>query len=136
MNNKIDFVLPWVNSSDTKWQIEKNKYEQSNGEDDVHSSTRFRDMDTLRFVLRSIEKNTPWFNKIHLITIGHIPEWLDISHPKINLITHQELYFDPTHLPTFNSHSIEMNLANMKGVSEKFIYLNDDTLINEGTGTK
>ena len=86
-------------------------------------------MHTLKYVLRSIEKNCPWYNKIYLITIGHIPDWLDIEHPKIQLITHKELFIDTTVLPVFNSNAIEMNLINIKGLSEKFIYLNDDMII-------
>ena len=79
--------------------------------------------------MESIEKYCPWYNKIHLITAGQKPSWLDIEHPKINLISHEELYIHKEHLPTFSSPSIEMNLANLKGVSEKFIYLNDDFII-------
>lgn len=129
MMEKIDFVLPWVDSSDTQWQMEKDKYDATFNQEDKNITTRFRDMNTLKYVLRSIEKNCPWFNKIYLITIGHTPDWLDVSHPKIELVTHEELYFDKSHLPVFSSSSIEMNLANIKGLSEQFIYLNDDTMI-------
>jgi hypothetical protein len=55
--------------------------------------------------------------------------WLDISHPKIELITHEKLYINQSDLPTFNSSSIEMNLVNIKKLSETFIYLNDDTVV-------
>jgi hypothetical protein len=124
---KIDFVLPWVDGSDVVWQNKKEKYNSiKSGE---NSSSRFRDMETLKYVLRSIEKNCPWFNKIYLITEGHYPKWLDINHEKIVLVTHDELYFDKTHLPVFNSSSIEMNLPNLDRLSEHFVYLNDDTLI-------
>jgi hypothetical protein len=125
---RVDFVLPWVNGNDTAWQKRKAKYTPS-GEDDANSDTRFRDMSTLRYVLRSIEQHCPWYNKIFLITEGHYPEWLDIGHEKIVLVTHEELYFNKEHLPTFSSSSIEMNLPNLKGLSDHFIYLNDDTII-------
>ena len=127
-DEKIDFVLPWVDGSDKKWQKKKDSYSPIS-DDDSNSSKRFRDFETLKYVLRSIEKNCPWYNKIYLITEGHYPEWLNINHDKIILITHEELYFDKTHLPVFNSSSIEMNLANIKGLSEKFVYLNDDMII-------
>ena len=124
---KIDFVLPWVDGSDVIWQREKENYNPITSSE--NSSSRFRDMETLRYVLRSIEQNCPWYNKIYLITEGHYPQWLNINNEKIVLITHEELYFDKTHLPVFSSSSIEMNLANIQGLSDKFIYLNDDTII-------
>ena len=127
---KIDFVLPWVNGDEPKWQRIRNQYKNSDtNEKDSNSNARFRDMETLKYTLRAIEDNCPWYNKIHLITEGHRPKWLNFNHPKINLITHEELYFDKRHTPTFNSASIEMNLANLKNLSEKFVYMNDDFII-------
>jgi len=126
--DKIDFVLPWVDSSDKAWQEEKNKY-NPNYSKEAAAEARFRDMETLKYVLRGIEQNAPWYNKIYLITQGHYPKWLDINHKKIVLVTHKELFFDSSHLPTFNSQAIEMNLANLKDLSEKFVYLNDDMII-------
>jgi len=128
---KIDFVLPWVDSNDSSWQKKKQVFSpQLLDEYDTDAGIiRYRDTNTLKYVLRSIEMYCPWYNKIHLITEGHNPKWLNAEHPKINLITHEELYFDKEQLPTFSSPSIEMNLANLKGVSENFVYLNDDTII-------
>lgn len=125
---KIDFVLPWVNGNDPKWKNLKKSYLLKK-DDDSNSDARFRDFDTLKFVLRSIEKNCPWYNKIYLITEGHIPEWLEIHHEKIKHITHTELYFNKSDLPVFNSSSIEMNLSNIEELSDNFIYLNDDLII-------
>lgn len=123
----IDFVLPWVDPSDTVWQGKRSKY---NGKYKAvsNSDARFRDFDTLRYVFRSIETNCPWYRKIHLITEGHVPNWLDINNERINIVKHDEIYNINQHLPTFNSSSIEMNLPFIKGVSEKFIYLNDDMI--------
>ena len=126
---KVDFVIPWVDGNDQEWVDRKNKYNNKTKADFNNSSMRYRDMGTLKYVLRSIEKNCPWYNKIHLITEGHYPDWLDIKHEKICLVTHEDIYFNKGHLPTFNSSSIEMNLANIPNLAEKFIYMNDDTLI-------
>jgi len=127
---KIDFILPWVDGDNQEWKkIRKQYMPIQKDNNDSNSSARFRDMETLKYVLRSIEKNCPWYHRIHLITEGHKPKWLNIDHPKINLITHKELYFDKEHLPIFSSPSIEMNLSNIKGLSDQFIYLNDDMVI-------
>jgi len=123
---KIDFVLPWVDPDDKKWQEKRSEF-SGNYNKMANSDARFRDFDTLKFVFRSIEKNCPWFNKIYLITEGHRPKWLN-DNPKVEVITHQELYFNKDDLPVFNSSSIEMNLPNIKGLSERFVYLNDDMI--------
>ena len=125
---KIDFVLPWVDGNDPKWLVKKEQYNPKKDKDS-NASARFRDMGTLKYVLRAIGANCPWYNKIYLITEGHYPDWLEINHDKIVLVTHKELYFDKTHLPVFSSSSIEMNLANIEGLSDKFVYLNDDMII-------
>ncbi|SFV60878.1 Capsular polysaccharide phosphotransferase wcwK (Stealth protein wcwK) [hydrothermal vent metagenome] len=129
--DKIDFVLPWVDSTDVAWQKEKIRYEAEifNKCENDHGSLRYRDTNTLKYVLRSIEKNCPWYHQIIIITAGHKPQWINDSHPNIRFVTHKEIYFDSEDLPTFNSSSIEMNLPNIQALSEKFVYLNDDFLI-------
>lgn len=128
--NKIDFVLPWVDGDNEEWKkIRKQYMSKQEDNDDSNSSARFRDMETLKYVLRSIEKNCPWYHKIYLITKGYYPEWLNTNSPKIELITEDELFIDKSHLPTFNSGAIEMNLSNIKGLSSQFVYLNDDMVI-------
>jgi len=128
---KIDFVLPWVDSGDKAWQAERNRYKYGQSVDtkDTHSEARFRDMGTLKYALRSIEQHCPWYHRIYLITTGHCPDWLDIEHEKITLVPHDRLFIDKSHLPVFNSVSIEMNLVNLKTLSENFVYMNDDFII-------
>lgn len=131
MTDKIDFVIPWVDPTDIEWQNAKKQCRREHSGDD--SSKYYKDLETLKYVFRSIELNCPWYNKIYLITCGHLPKWLNLQHPNVILVTHDELYFDNKDLPTFNSQSIEMNLPNLKGVSEHFIYLNDDFIIMNKT---
>jgi hypothetical protein len=129
-NAPIDFVLPWVDGSDPAWQAEKNHYlPQHHGRSDATSNNRYQDFGTLRYVLRSIEQNCPWYHKIYLITANQRPHWLQTNHPRIQIINHTQLFIQPQNLPVFNSSAIEMNLVNLKGLSEHFVYLNDDTVI-------
>lgn len=127
---KIDFVIPWVDNQDEQWRKEKDHFLRLDGKvlKDAGGKHRYRGLDILQYVLRSIEVNCPWYNKIYLITKGHYPDWLDLDHPKIKLITHEELFFNKDHLPTFSSRAIEMNLPNLSSLSDKFIHLNDDML--------
>ncbi len=133
MTKKYDFVLPWVDGNDPEWQAKKQCYDPNLNPQDHNASARYRDMGTLKYVLRSIDTNCPWYNKIYLITEGHKPTWLNIHHPKIELITHDKLFLEPKNLPVFNSNAIEMNLVNIPNLSEHFIYLNDDSLIMQET---
>ena len=74
----------------------------------------------------------PWVRKIHFITYGHVPEWLDRSNPKLNIVNHKE-FIPEKYLPTFSSHTIEHNMFRIKGLSEKFIYFNDDVYLTQKT---
>lgn len=82
----------------------------------------------LQYWFRGVEKFAPWVNRIYFVTWGHIPSWLNLSHPKLKVVRHEE--FIPTdYLPTFSSHPIELNLHRIKGLSERFVYFNDDTFL-------
>ncbi len=125
---KIDFVLLWVDSNDKKWQKDYIAHKREAGDS---REFRFRDMDTLRYWFRGIEKYASWVNKIYFVTNGQVPDWLNRSNPKIVLVSHSD-YMPKEYLPTFSSHAIELNLNRIKDLSETFIYFNDDTfLINE-----
>lgn len=125
---KIDAVILWVDGDDTTWRQQMLKY-ANKGMD--CSANHFRDWGLLKYWFRSIEKNASWINKIHFVTWGHIPEWLDDSNPRINIVKHED-FMPKEFLPTFNSNAIEINLYRIKGLSEKFILFNDDVfLINK-----
>lgn len=66
------------------------------------------------------------------MTWGHLPEWLDTSHPKLNIINHKD-YIPEKYLPTFNSNVIELNLDRIEGLSEYFVNFNDDFFLNSMT---
>ena len=123
---KIDFVIIWVDGNDPEWQKEKNKYSANPNSD--NRIIRYRDWGLLKYWFRGVEKFAPWVNKIHFVTWGHLPEWLDTTNPKLNIVNHKD-FIPEEYLPTFSSHTIELNLHRIKGLSEKFVYLNDDTFL-------
>ena len=97
-------------------------------EEDV-AANRFQDNDELRFSLRSLEKYAPWIRHIYIVTNGQRPHWLNLSHPKVSLITHEQIFANKSHLPTFSSPSIETNIHRIPGLSRRFLYFNDDLLL-------
>lgn len=119
---KIDFVVLWVDGADPVWQ---EKYSHYNA---LYKPERYRDWDLFRYWFRGVEQYAPWVNKIHLITDGQCPEWLNVNHPKLNLVDHKD-YIPSEYLPTFNSNVIELNLHRLKGLSEHFVLFNDDLYI-------
>lgn len=127
----IDFVVTWVNNEDKEWIDSYNFYKkkQSNINFNENDESRFRDWSIFNFWFRSVELYCPWVRKIHLVTCDHYPNWLNLNHPKINLVKHKDI-IPNEFLPTFNSQVIELFLHNINGLSEHFVYFNDDMFVN------
>ncbi len=126
----IDFVVSWLDNSDPAWLEEKNKY-SSEGTAAENSTKRYRDWGLLRFWFRGVEKFAPWVRRIHFVTCGHLPKWLNQKHPKIHVVKHSD-YIPEEFLPTFSSRTIELNIHRISGLADQFVYFNDDMfLINK-----
>lgn len=132
----IDFIITWVDMNDPKWQQDFAKYSGKidNSKNEV-SEARFRDYGFLRYWFRGVEKFAPWVRKIHFVTCGQKPEWLDENNPKINLVNHKD-YIPTKFLPSYNSVVIERYLHKIPGLSEHFVYFNDDFYIINSIGTE
>ena len=124
--DKIDFVVPWVDGNDPEWCKQKNKYIPSKESDS--GENRYRDMGLLKYWFRSVEKYAPWVNRVHFITWGHLPQWLNTDYEKLNIVNHKD-YIPGKYLPTFSSHPIELNIHRIEGLSERFVYFNDDMFL-------
>ena len=124
-NNKIDFVIMWVDGNDPKWQKEKAKYDKSIKSNADGTIYRYRDWDLLKYWFRGVEKYASWVNKVYFITWGHIPNWLDTNNKRLVIVNHKD-FIPSEYLPTFNANTIELNLHRIKGLSENFVLFNDD----------
>lgn len=118
--NKIDVVVLWVDGSDKNWLKEKSLYSGK-----YEDPKLYRDYGTMKYWFRMLESHVSWINKVFFITNGQIPDWLDLSHPKLRFIKHSD-FMPKDYLPTFNSAAIELNLHRIEELSENFIYCNDD----------
>lgn len=125
LSEKVDVVYTWVNGTENKLKYSKI---MPNSE-----YKRWRDNDELKYSLRSLEMYAPWVRNIYIVTNGQIPNWLNLSIPNIKIIPHSMLYEDKNLLPTFNSASIEFQLHKIPGLSDKFIYFNDDMILGNYT---
>ncbi|MBR5336716.1 MAG: Stealth CR1 domain-containing protein [Lachnospiraceae bacterium] len=126
--NSIDIVLPWVDPSDEKWRESRKKYASEQMDTSDNRDMRFRDWDNLQYLFRGIQKYAPWVRKVHFVTCGHLPGWLNTECEKLHIVRHED-YIPKEFLPTFSSHTIELNMHRIEGLSDHFIYFNDDIFI-------
>lgn len=130
-HKEIDFVVTWVDGNDPAWLEQKNMYEPSALEVGDDSVSRYRDWGLLPYLFRGIEVFAPWVRKVHFVTWGHLPVWLNAEHDKLNIVNHRD-FIPEQYLPTFNSNALDWNLFRIKGLSERFVLFNDDMfLINK-----
>jgi hypothetical protein len=122
----VDIVYTWVNGDDSEYLKKYNRYAETPQD---FNPERIRDVyQIMKYSLRSIEKYVPWLRNICIITARpQVPEWLNISHPRVKIIHHDEIIDEP-YLPTFNYNVIESFQHKIDGLSEFFISMNDDFL--------
>lgn len=123
-NYDIDFVIPWVNGNDPNWLAEFNRYAPSDKTLDARN-IRYRDYDLLRYWFRGVEKFAPWVRRVHFITCGQKPDWLNLGAPKLQWVRHSD-YIPAEYLPVFSANPIEDFMHRIEGLSEHFVYFNDD----------
>lgn len=129
----VDVVYTWVDGGDEAWQDARaaalGSGDMEHLTESATSQARFRQHDELRFSLRSLEQHAPWVNHIWIVAADQVPSWLDTDHPRVTVVTHREIWSDEGTLPTFNSHAIEAHLHRIEGLTEHFLYFNDDVFL-------
>ena len=127
----IDLVYMWVDGSDPKWQAKRDALA---GETAKESSAickgRYANNDELKYSLRAVEMYAPWIRKIFIVTDNQVPEWIDLSNPRIKIVDHKD-FMPEICLPSFNSNIIEYFLYKIPDLSEHFLYANDDMFLNK-----
>jgi hypothetical protein len=129
----IDVVYTWVDGADPAWRARKNAALGENAwvtaNEQAANASRYVSRNELRYSLRSLHCHAPWVRRIFLVTDDQTPEWLDVSHPQLTMVSHKEIFGEGGVLPTFNSMAIETRLHRIPGLSEHFIYFNDDVFL-------
>lgn len=124
----IDFVIPWVDGNDQMWRRDFSFYLSQYESIDDTRSIRYRNWDNLRYWFRGVEKFAPWVNKVHFITCGQIPDWLNLQASKLHFVKHSD-YIPAQYLPTFSSRPISLWLHCIEGLSEHFVLFDDDMFL-------
>ena len=122
----IDLVFSWVDGNDIEYQKARAARMEGVvvGEGD-EADARYRQVDELKYALRSVYLFAPWVRNIFIATDSPRPAWLD-EHPRVQLMRSEQFFADSSVLPTHNSQAVESQLHNIPGLSEHFLYSNDD----------
>ena len=131
----IDYVVPFVDSSDSEWQKIHDKYTGIDETGESNTVNRFRAWDNFQYVFRFLENNCKFIDNVYLIVMqeSQVPSW--INPKKVNIVYHKD-FIPEKHLPCFSSTLIETYMTNIKDISEYFIYGNDDLFVINRTTRK
>jgi hypothetical protein len=135
----IDFVITWVDGSDPSHAAARARF---GNEDETPGpsadETRFCNNGEIYYLIASILKYAPFVRRIRIVTDDQNPPLLDsfadagLCDPAfIELVSHDTIFrgLDVAR-PTFNSRVIEAAMWRSPGLSEHFIYANDDMFLN------
>jgi Stealth protein CR2, conserved region 2/Stealth protein CR1, conserved region 1 len=127
----VDIVYLWVDGSDPTWRAKRRHASHRLGGEHLevlaqygNVEGRFRDNQELRYSLRALTQFFPDHGHVYLVTDAQVPEWLANSE-RLTVIDHHDLIPQGC-LPTFDSGNIESYIHRIPGLSERFLYLNDD----------
>lgn len=132
MNDSIDIVYTWCTDADTKWREKRLACARRYGvtsEGHANGVCRYRDNNDLRYSLRSLDMYASWVRKVFIAIDddASLPAWLDASNPRIVVVRHSQ-FMPKEALPCFCSDIIELFLHQIPGLSERFLYANDDMM--------
>jgi hypothetical protein len=135
-HDPIDAVITWVDGLDPAHLQKRQRFTGSAPHlfhENATNPHRWACNGEIYLCLASLEHNAPWLRKIWIITDEQSP---DLSHlsaalrAKVHLVDHSEIFANHgAALPTFNSLAIETFLWNIAGLSDRFIYFNDDVFL-------
>lgn len=129
----IDIVYTWVDEYDPEREFYKSGLVKKDANNQV---ARYSQNDELKYSIRSVEKYCNWFNKIYIVVKdGQKPSFIDFTNPKIILVNHSSI-MPQSALPTFSSLAIELCICNISGLSDRYLYFNDDIFVNHAIDKK
>ena len=130
-NYAVDLVYLWCDGNEPAFRERKNYWLERENKPALQAVAdgRFEQVDELKYSLRSVAAYLPWINHIYIVTDRQVPSWLNTKHPKITVVDHSQI-IPREYIPVFNANAIESVLYKIPGLSEHFLYANDDTFVN------
>jgi hypothetical protein len=128
----VDAVYTWVDGDDPAMAA-KRRAHQALADNAIApretGASRYTSHDELRYALRSLEMYAGFVRHVYLVTDAQLPAWLDPRAEGLTVVDHRDI-LPADALPVFNSHAIESRLHHIPGLSERYLYFNDDVFIN------
>lgn len=133
-NSPIDAVITWVDGADPVHAKKLNDYLASLGgvRPRAANPIRFHHSGELDYCVTSLLRFAPWIRTIYIVTDNQIPAFIDRLkgteyEGRVIVVDHRVIFAGfEQYLPTFNSSSILAMLWRIPGLTENFIFLNDD----------
>lgn len=121
---RIDFVIPMVFDDDPQWRSDFLRLKRIY-HDAAYYTACWRSWGTEQLLIKAVRKYMPWVGTIHVLLASEsqVRGWM--KDEDIHIVFHRD-FIPVQFLPTFNSNTIEMFLHKIPGLSERFIYGNDD----------
>ena len=134
--NPIDAVITWVDGNSKRHRKQRLHYmskEHSELHENAINPHRWECDDEIIYCLHSISNFAPWIRTIWIVVDDEVPDLSslpDALRNKILISYHREIFADfQDAIPTFNSLAIESLLWRIEGLSEQFLYFNDDVFL-------
>lgn len=132
----IDAVITWVNGNSEQHRRSRQKY-MTETRRPLHENAinphRWVCNSEILYCLQSIENYAPWVRKIWIVVdeeTPNLPRFSDNLRAKIRFVFHRDIFGEfSAMLPTFNSLAIESMIWRIDGLSERFVYFNDDVFL-------
>ena len=135
----IDAVISWVDGNDPVFKKKMATFLEGQCPSKIPGAhlTRFASINEIKYCVLSILTFAPFVRNIFIVTNGQDPNLYDDINryfPErkncIRIVDHSEIFRDfEDFLPTFSSRAIESMTWRIKGLSDNFIYFNDDTFL-------
>ncbi|MFJ3930359.1 MULTISPECIES: stealth family protein [unclassified Streptomyces] len=124
----VDVVYTWVDGEEPEMRAKRARYQERGTAEILDKETnasRYTSHDELKYSLRSLAMYADFVRHIYIVTDGQKPHWLDDTAEGITVVDHRDIFPEGV-LPVFNSHAIETRLHHIPGLSEHYLYFNDD----------
>jgi len=121
----VDFVYCWAGQdTDTVGVSDSERIWPPLGDTEKHSGQGHNE---LWYSLRSLEAFAPWAHYAYVLSgnPAHLPIWFQPG-KKVKIIDRCSLFDDPNDCPTNNTHACQTVVHRIPGLSERFVYMEDD----------
>ena len=135
-HDPIDAVITWVNGDSAAHRRKRHAYMAKSSvplHENATNPHRWACNDEILFCLQSIGTHAEWIRTIWIVVDDETPDLSILPAAltsKVKFVFHRDIFdgFNDV-LPTFNSLSIESMIWRIEGLSERFLYFNDDVFL-------